>query len=71
MAGKADVQVEQQVSGDRNAEETTNGCILFLNGLFCFFCVLTGQFFVDSATLQERNGAPGGDTTHKQKGGYV
>ena len=29
------------------------GCTGFWNGLFCFLCLLTGQFFVEPTTLHE------------------
>ena len=36
------------------------GCNGFWNGLFCFLCLLTGQFFVDPTTLQEPEAVTGG-----------
>ena len=57
---QADEQVVQQWPRVQNTEKTRNGCTSFLNGLFCSFCVLTGQFFVDSTTLQLPNDLPEG-----------
>ena len=77
MAAPADGLVVPQEPGNQIAKNTTNRANMeqpadgqrFLNGLFCLFCVLTGQFFVDSTTLPEPNDGSG--ERAEKKGGYM
>ena len=73
VEGEQTPLVQKQKNVDPVAIE--KGCTSFWNGLFCFLCLLTGQFFVDLTTLQEPEAVTSGHLSlyrsTEENGGWI